>query len=84
MSKSKIFEHNDRLNRPLHVGDCVVFPVHNNLRVGIIEKIMPVMVRIIVRDHVFKYKKSIIKYPSDVSLVEGPEVTMYMLKLNGQ
>lgn len=80
MSK-EIPEHRDKLGRLLKVGDCVAYPSHNSLSIGVIKKLNPKMVG------VGKLSKksygSSNKYPNDLVLLDGPEVTMYLIKNSG-
>ena len=74
----EIFEHRDKLGRPLKVGDCVAYPGYNHLEIGIIKKINPKMVRIVKVGAKYPHDGSN-KYPEDVVLLEGPKVSMYLL-----
>lgn len=79
MSKD-IPEHRDKLGRLLKVGDCVAYPSHNSLGVGTIKKLNPKMVKV-VKVPAGKYRDSgSNKYPNDLVLLDGPEVTMYLIK----
>ena len=69
-------EHRDRLGRLLKVGDCVAFPSSNSLSIGTIKKLHPKLVGVTP----IKWRGMSNKYPSDLVLLEGPEVTMYLLK----
>lgn len=83
MAKVEIV-HKDKLGRVLKVGDCVAYPESNNLKIGTIKKVSPKM--IIVSELGIKPtwygKNGYRKYPSDLVLLEGPEVTMYLLRMN--
>lgn len=72
----EIPEHKDKLGRLLKVGDCVAYPDSNSLEVGIIKKINPKMIGVTK----LKSKWQRNKYPQDMVLLEGPEVSMYLLK----
>ena len=75
--QSKIeIEHRDKLGRVLKVGDCVAYPDHNSLAVGTVKKINPKMLG--VRELGRKSSKN--KYPNDCVILDGPEVSMYLLK----
>ena len=78
MTKESI-EHRDKLGRPLKVGDCVAYPGYNHLDIGIIKKINPKMVKIVKVGAKYRHDGSN-KYPEDVVLLEGSEVSMYLLK----
>ena len=78
-SKKSPVEHLDRLGRELKLGDCVAFPYRNSLEIGTIKKLNPKMVSVVpvgARYPLSGYNK----YPSDLVLLDGPEVTMYLLK----
>lgn len=72
----EIPEHKDKLGRILNIGDFVAFPAHNSLEVGIIKKLNPKMIGI----GRLKSKWTQNKYPEDLIKVEGPEVSIYLLK----
>lgn len=72
-------EHKDKLGRLIKLGDFVAYPDRNSLAVGIIKKLNPKMVGI----GRLKSKWSQNKYPQDIVLLEGPEVSMYLLKNSG-
>ena len=78
MTKESI-EHRDKLGRLLKVGDCVAYPGYNHLDIGIIKKINPKMVKIVKVGAKYRHDGSN-KYPEDVVLLEGSEVSMYLLK----
>jgi len=74
-------EHKDRLGRILKLGDCVVYPSHNSLEVGTVKKINNKMVKVWrVGAKEGRWYTGSNKYPKDIVIVEGPEVTMYLLK----
>lgn len=74
-------EHRDKLGRLLKVGDCVAYPGGNTLIIGTIKKLNPKMVGV-VRVGKSSWGPSN-KYPSDLVLLDGPEVTMYLIKQAG-
>lgn len=77
-------EHKDRLGQPLLLGDCVAYPSHNSLEIGVIKKLNAKMLRVVpARADRYRGDGSL-KYPSDLIKLQGPEVTMYMLKLAAQ
>ena len=78
-AKEKI-EHRDKLGRILKVGDCIAYPDHNSLTVGTVKRISAKMV--IVAELNTRGSRESRKYPSDVVLLEGPDVSMYLLKLS--
>jgi hypothetical protein len=75
-----VVEHKDKLGRVLNIGDCVAYPQSNTLYVGTIRKTHNKMITVspVGRDHRYNGSK---KYSSDVVLLEGPQVTLYLLKL---
>ena len=73
-------EHKDKLGRLLNVGDCVAYPGSNSLLIGTVKKINPKMVGVaMVGKHAWGPSN---KYPDDLVKIEGPEVTMYLLRMN--
>jgi hypothetical protein len=70
-------EHRDRLGRLLKVGDCVAYPYHNSLDIGRVKKLNPKMIGIAKLGKRENYSN---KYPTDLVLLDGPEVTMFLLK----
>ena len=76
-------EHKDKLGRVLSVGDAVCYPSHNSLELGTVKKLNPKMVKVMEagRRATTWYTGSN-KYPGDLVKVDGPEVTMYLLKKN--
>jgi hypothetical protein len=82
MSKAAI-EHKDKLGRNLKIGDCVAYPSTNSLEIGTIKKVTPKMTVVVKVGKKSGWGSSgSRKYPSDLILVEGPEVTMYLLKMD--
>ena len=77
LSKS-IPEHRDKLGRLLKVGDCVAYPGSNTLMIGTVKKINPKMIGVAMLGKRGWGPSN--KYPEDCVLLEGPEVTMYLLK----
>lgn len=69
----EIPEHRDILGRVLNVGDYVAFPDSNIMKLGKIVKLNPKMIKIEGRWGVNKYSKDTVK-------VDGPDLTMYLLK----
>ena len=78
-------EHRDKLGRLLAVGDAVCYPDRNSLELGTVKKLNPKMVKVIEsgRKHSTWYTGSN-KYPNDLVKVDGPEVTMYLLKMTSR
>lgn len=79
-----IIEHTDKLGRILAVGDCVVYPSSNSLNVGTIKKFNPKMITVLeVPTGKWRGTESN-KYPHDIVKVDGPEVTMFLIKKAGE
>jgi hypothetical protein len=78
MSK-EIPTHKDKLGRLITVGDFVAFPDRNSLEVGVVKKLNPKMIGV----GRIKSQWTQNKYPQDLIKVEGPEVSMYLLKKAG-
>lgn len=84
---SKDYNHQDRLGRALQVGDCVAVPHHNGLMVAVIQKCSPKMIQIseVGKERAFwRSRQYYSKYPSESVKLDGPEVTMYLLKLGSE
>jgi hypothetical protein len=75
-------EHTDRLGRVLKVGDCVAYPAGNTLVIGVVKKINPKMVGVSELGKARTWGSAKNKYPQDCVRLDGPEVTMYLLKGN--
>lgn len=75
------FIHKDCLGRELKVGDCVAVAHHNQLMVGTIKKINPKMIKV-ARVGSSSRSSGYNKYASECALLEGPEVTMFLLKMS--
>ena len=83
MAKAEV-EHKDKLGRVLKVGDCVAYPERNTLVIGTIKKVTPKMTMVseLGKKPSWYGDSGYRKYPNDLVLVEGPLVTMYLLKMN--
>jgi hypothetical protein len=78
MAKEKVVpEHKDKLGRVLTEGACVAYPSSNSLVIGVIQRFTPKMVEVKSIDS--QYSWSTKKYPADLALLEGPDVTFYVL-----
>lgn len=66
-------EHKDLLGRLLDVGDYVAYPDSNTMKMGKIDKLNPKMIRI-------QGRWPVNKYPKDTVKLDGPDLTMYLLK----
>ena len=78
--KTKIeIQHRDRLGRLLKLGDCVAVGHHNGLMIGTIKKINPKMLKICQVGSAYSRSEGYNKYSSECVLLDGPEVTMFLL-----
>ena len=73
-------EHRDKLGRLLKIGDCVAYPAYNSLGIGVVKKINPKMIGVSTLQRRASPKN---KYPHDCVLLEGPDVTMFLIKNSG-
>ena len=80
MAAKEIPEHRDKLDQVLSVGDVVCYPSHNSLELGTVKKLNPKMVKVWEIGKHSKWYTGSNRYPSDLVKVEGPEVTIYLLK----
>lgn len=69
-------QHKDILGNTIKVGDTVVYPNHNSLKIALVEKVNPKMIN--VKAIGKKYPDR--KYPTDLLVVDDPKITMYLLK----
>ena len=75
--------HLDKLGRWIEVGSCVAVAHHNSLEVATVVKLTPKMVKIKIANtatHAW-YSGVHNKYGDQMVVIDGPEVTMYLLKL---
>jgi len=82
MSAKGTLIHKDKLGKVLILGDTVCFPDRNQLAFGTIKKLNNKMVTVYESGRNGSWYNGSRKYPHDVIKVEGPEVTMYLLKMN--
>lgn len=80
----EIPQHRDALGRLLKVGDCVAYPSSNTLVIGVIKKFHPKMIGVEGIGTNYWSHRSRNKYPSECVLLDGPEVTMYIIKNSGK
>jgi len=74
-------EHRDKLGKLLAVGDAVCYPCQNSLELGTVKKLNPKMVKVFEAGRAdSKWYSGSNKYPEDLVKIDGPEVTMYLLK----
>lgn len=78
-------EHRDKLGRLLAVGDAVCYPASNSLELGTVKKLNPKMVKVYEAGRASsKWYSGSNKYPNDLVKVDGPEVSMYLLKMSSR
>lgn len=75
---AKIPEHTDKLGRPIIKGQCVAFSRHNELKIGVVAKVCPVMILVTEIPNQPEHS-TYRKYAADLININGPEVTMYCL-----
>lgn len=81
MEKSKTVEHRDRLGRLIKIGDFVAAADNNRLSVGVVNKINPKMIQYTtVSKQKYWHGRKVNKYPDDTVVIEGPDVTIFILK----
>lgn len=75
--------HLDKLGREITEGACVAVAHHNSLAVANVVKLNPKTVRIKIANTATHswYNGVHNKYGDQMVVIEGPEVTMYLLKL---
>lgn len=78
-------EHKDYLDRSIEVGDSVIFVIPNRreLQLGRVIKLTNKNVRVAYRhDRGWQkgHEDSCVRPPKDVVKVDGPELTMFLLK----
>lgn len=73
-------EHKDKLGRVLAVGDAVCYPDRNSLEFGTVKKLNPKMVTVWEVGSHSKWYTGSRKYPQDLVKVDGPEVSLYLLR----
>lgn len=73
--------HRDKLGRKIELENFVCYPSSNSLDIGKVIRITPKMVLVSrIPDKLRKWGGESRKYPSDLVLVEGKDVTMYILR----
>ena len=79
----EIPQHKDIFGQELALEDCVVYPQSNSMQIGKIIKINPKMISVRGLGK-RSYRSETLKYPIDLVKVQGPEVTMYLLKADNE
>jgi hypothetical protein len=75
-----IFKHLDRIGRELSVGDYVAYPQSNSLSIGTITKLNPKMIKVKKINSNLRREATYNKYGHDCVLLNGPAITLYLLK----
>lgn len=76
--------HLDKLGQTINVGDCVIWPNHNSLEIGLVVKINPKMVKVKRIEPPKRWQPTTWnKYPKDIVKLEGPLVSLYIIKNSG-
>ena len=70
--------HKDIFGRELNVGSAVAYPQSNTLHVGYVTKLNNKMIRLVPVNS--NYRTGHLKYSHECVLVDGPQVTMYILR----
>ena len=73
---TEAIQHKDILGNPIKVGDTVVYPNHNSLKIALVEKVNPKMINVKAIGRTYPDRK----YPADLLVVDDPKITMYLLK----
>jgi hypothetical protein len=68
--------HKDILGNEIKLGDTVVYPSHNALKIAFVKKINPKMINVIGVGRSWVDRK----YPTDLLVVNDPKITLYLLK----
>lgn len=68
--------HKDILGNAIKMGDTVVYPSHNALRIAVVKKINPKMINVVAVGRSWPDRK----YPADLLVVDDPRITLYMMK----
>jgi hypothetical protein len=76
MTKTSDISHKDILGNTIVVGDIVAYPSHNQMRIGVVQKLNPKMINITAIGRKYTDRK----YPSELLTVDDPKITMYVLK----
>ena len=71
--------HKDILGNVLKLGDSVVYPDHNRIKIGTVLKLTPKMVNVKAISRSWK-KTPDRKYPKELLVINDPKLTMYILK----
>jgi hypothetical protein len=90
MAKEKEYNHCDAIGRPLKIGDPVAVPDSaTTLLIGQITEMGEKQIRVVKYGQPAKVlywgdrtkPNGKLRYPSEAVLLDGPDITMYLLKL---
>lgn len=83
-TKKEPVELKDRLGRVIKIDDCVATSHHNQLMIGRVSKINPKMVKVmkVGPKSSWRAERGYNKYPNDCVILEGPDVTLFLLQGN--
>jgi hypothetical protein len=74
-------QHHDRLGREIQLETVVAYPSSNSLCIGRVTKINNKMIKVVnVEARSSWTQRGVNKYPTDCVVLEGADVTMYLLK----
>lgn len=73
-------QHTDKLGRSLNLGDCVAVSHFNTLMIATVTKINPKMIKVSRVGNGYRKEGGYLKYPNECVLLDGPDVTAYLLK----
>lgn len=76
MPEPKVVVHKDILGNEVKMGDTVVYPSHNSLKIAVVKKINPKMINVVAVGHSWPDRK----YSTDLLVVDDPKITLYMMK----
>ena len=68
--------HKDILGNTIKVGDIVAYPSHNQMKIGVVQKLNPKMVNVVAVGKKWVDRK----YPSELLTVDDPKISLYVLK----
>ena len=74
------FEHTDKLGNKLKIGDKVAAAHKGNLKICTVTKLNRKMIKIVPITKVMHLVDGYNIYSSDAVLIDGPRVSMYILK----
>lgn len=78
---SKVYNHVDRLNRPIAIDDCVAtsLPYDRNISIAKVVGFTPKMVKVSVLGQTNTWTSHYNRYPHDMVILDSQAVTYYLL-----